>query len=254
MNPNRARASVSWLVLLLALLILADARPAAAGNIPELPGLESRVTAAANKPFRLPFADPPGPNTWLLGQTYGNTTGAYRQRKTTYGEGQGIHFGIDFSAPCKTPLVSIGDGTVLVVDEPWRYGSAPHNLLIEYPNGYVALYGHIFETPKLKVGQKVKAGEVVALSGDPDETCHSRPHLHLEIRDYSLGRAVNPVNLIDADWDSLAMTGQFGRGFEKDLDDPRRWQSLEDQPEIEFGRPLINDFTRAWPNSAGVDR
>ena len=27
--------------------------------------------------FGLPFADPPGPDTWLLGQPYGNTVGAF---------------------------------------------------------------------------------------------------------------------------------------------------------------------------------
>ncbi len=36
------------------------------------------------KPFGLPFADPPGPNTWYLGGGYGNTVGAYYQRDTTY--------------------------------------------------------------------------------------------------------------------------------------------------------------------------
>lgn len=32
----------------------------------------------AEKPFGLPFADPPGPSTWLFGQPYGNTVFAYR--------------------------------------------------------------------------------------------------------------------------------------------------------------------------------
>ena len=29
-------------------------------------------------PLILPFQEPPGIDTWLLGQAYGNTTGAYR--------------------------------------------------------------------------------------------------------------------------------------------------------------------------------
>ncbi len=47
-------------------------------------------------PFRLPFQDPPGPDTWLMGQAYGNTAGAYRQRASTYAAGQGLHFGVIF--------------------------------------------------------------------------------------------------------------------------------------------------------------
>ncbi|HEY6040603.1 MAG TPA: M23 family metallopeptidase [Anaerolineae bacterium] len=204
------------------------------------------------KPFHLPFLDPPGPGTWLLGQPYGNTTGAYRQRKTTYGQGQGIHFGIDLLAACKTPALALADGTVVGVDGP--FGSAPHNLMILFPNGYAALYGHLYERPRLQLGQPVKAGQFVALTGDPDETCYSRPHLHLEIRDSTFARAYNPIDFIDADWENLMVVSAVGRGFEKDLDSPRQWQYADDQPEIHFGFPLVNDFVHPWPPSQGTDR
>ncbi|PJF47145.1 MAG: M23 family metallopeptidase [Chloroflexi bacterium] len=196
--------------------------------------------------FGLPFAEPPGPDTWLLGQVYGNTTGAFARRREWYRAGQGIHFGIDFSARCGTPIVAIGDGVVLKVDAP-EHGSAPHNLLIAHPNGYVSLYGHLLERPPLRVGQRVRRGQVIGLTGDPDLTCNSRPHLHLEIRDRTLGRAFNAHRLIDADWDALMLVGAFGRGFQRDLDDPRKWQSVYDQPDIRFGRPLINEFRNTWP-------
>src|SRR5687768_1500549 len=61
--------------------------------------------APADPPFILPFMEPPGPDTWILGQPYGNTTGAYRQRFTTYRLAQGIHFGVDLTAPCGTEIV-----------------------------------------------------------------------------------------------------------------------------------------------------
>ncbi len=196
--------------------------------------------------FGLPFAEPPGLDTWLLGQVYGNSTGAFARRREWYRAGQGIHFGIDFSARCGTPVVAIGEGVVLKVDAP-EHGSLPHNLLIAHPNGYVSLYGHLLERPLLRVGQPVRRGEVIGLTGDPDLTCTSRPHLHLEIRDRTLSRAFNPHRLIAADWDALMLVGSFGRGFQRDLDDPRKWQSVWDQPDIRFGGPLINEFARTWP-------
>ena len=166
-------------------------------------------------PFRLPFQDPPGPGTWLLGQAYGNTAGAYRQRASAYSAGQGLHFGVD---------------------------------LIDHPNGYASFYGHLLETPELEVGQSVLAGQVVAKVGDPDETCTSRPHLHLEIRNAgAYNRAYNPLSLIAADWDSLSLVGPFGRGFARDLNDPRRWQNLYDQPETTFWGPRLNDYAAPWP-------
>ncbi len=196
--------------------------------------------------FGLPFNTPPGPDSWFLGQPYGNTTGAFARRYEWYSAGQGLHFGIDFSAKCGTPVVAIGDGTVLKVDAR-EHGSGPHNLLIAHPEGYTSLYGHLLERPPLRVGQQVKRGEVIALTGDPDVTCTSRPHLHLEIRDKSLRKAFNPHNLIAADWDALMLAGSFGRGFQRDLDDPRKWQSAWDQPDTAFGGPMANEFERTWP-------
>lgn len=214
------------------------------GSPGEMPALARQAETAT---FRLPFADPPGPSTWLLGQLYGNTTGAYRNRRAFYEAGQGIHFGIDLSARCGYPIVSVGDGVVTKVDE-LAHGSAPHNLMIDHPNGYASFYGHLLERPALQVGQAVKAGEVVAKVGDPDSTCTSRPHLHLEIRNTgAYNQAFNPVRLIDADWDALALVGSFGSGYARDLDDPRRWQNMVDQPDIHFWGPMLNNYDNPWP-------
>ena len=46
--------------------------------------LQAQSSQPPEHPFILPFRDPPGPDTWLLGQTYGNTVGAYFNRATTY--------------------------------------------------------------------------------------------------------------------------------------------------------------------------
>ncbi|MBI5876663.1 MAG: M23 family metallopeptidase [Chloroflexi bacterium] len=206
--------------------------------------------AAGEPPFGLPFADPPGPSTWLVGQAYGNTTGAYSARRSQYSRGQGVHFGVDLSAPCGTVVVAIGDGIVAGADGPW--GSLPHNLMIDHANGYSSMYGHLLEMPKLQRGQPVRKGQPVALTGDPDETCYSRPHLHLEIRSANYIHWYNPMVFINADWDSLALTGSFSRGFEKDLDNPRQWQTLLDQPEVDFNQPFLNEYARPWPPSPGT--
>lgn len=198
-------------------------------------------------PFGLPFAEPPGPSTWLLVQAYGNTTTAYRWRTLVYGAGQGLHFGVDFSAACGTPVVAIGDGVVVKVDA-MQHGAGPHNLMINHDNGLASFYGHLLEKPNLTIGQPVAQGDVVGLVGDPDLTCTSRPHLHLEIRrapDHRI--AYNPVPLIEADWDALALAGRFSSGFARSLDNPHQWQHLDDQPETVFGGPLLNDYANPWP-------
>jgi hypothetical protein len=198
------------------------------------------------RPFQLPFAEPPGPDTWLPAQPYGNTTGAYRQRFTTYGASGGIHFGVDLSAPCGTEAVAMADGIVFAVDGP--FGSPPHNLMIDHPQlGYASMYGHLLQAPNLLPGQVVKQGQVVALTGDTAETCYGRPHLHLEIRDLSHVTKYNPAMLINANWHNLNLIGSTSRDFARNLEEPRQWQSLYDQPEARTGGPIINDFAYVWP-------
>jgi hypothetical protein len=208
---------------------------------------QNEPSTQEERPFYLPFAEPSGPDTWLLAQPYGNTTGAYYRRHTLYGASGGIHFGLDLSAPCGTEILAIADGVVFAVDGP--FGSAPHNLMIDHPQlGYASMYGHLLEAPDLVPGQQVKQGEVVALVGDSEERCYRRPHLHLEIRDLKYhARKYNPATLVEADWDSLALTGSSGRDFMRDLAEPRKWQTLYDQPEAWTGGPIINDFEDTWP-------
>jgi murein DD-endopeptidase MepM/ murein hydrolase activator NlpD len=225
------------------LMLLIGVAVLLAGQLPQ-----AVARAEGQKPFILPFKDPPGPSTWLLGQAYGNTTGAYTQRDTTYAAVQGLHFGVDFSTPCGTALVAMADGVVFAADD-MKFGSAPHNLMIDHPDlGYATFYGHLLKRPDLQVGQQVKAGEVVALSGDPEgPACNGRPHLHLEIRDLRHVRKYNPILLVQADWDNLALVGSFSQGFERNLDNPRQWQYLDDQPETVIGGPLLNDYAHPWP-------
>lgn len=215
--------------------------------VPARPDIQAQTTMVDDDPpFSLPFTDPPGPDTWYLGQTYGNTTGAYRQRFTTYGASGGIHFGVDLIAPCGTEIRAIADGVVFAIDGP--FGSPPHNLMIDHPElGYASMYGHLLQVPDLRPGQAVKQGEVIALSGDSFETCDRRPHLHLEIRDLKHVRKYNPLPLIDANWNTLSLFGSFSGTFQRDMTDPRKWQSLYDQPEVYTGGPIVNDFETTWP-------
>jgi murein DD-endopeptidase MepM/ murein hydrolase activator NlpD len=58
--------------------------------------------------------------------------------------------------------------------------------------GYTTLYGHN-SSLKVKAGQQVKAGEVVALSGQTGYA--NGPHVHYEIR--MDGKPVDPMRFLD---------------------------------------------------------
>lgn len=202
----------------------------------------------AERPLILPFQDPPSIDTWLLGQAYGNTTGAYRFGDQWYSAGQGLHFGLDFSAPCGTPLVAVADGTVAFVDN-LNFGSAPHNVILRHDAlGLTTLYGHLQNRAPLTEGASIAQGDFVGYTGDPDGTCQSRPHLHLEIRSLDYRTALNPIDYIDANWNTLALIGSFSsRNFQMNLDNPSQWQTLDDQPDVAFGGRILNNYTAPFP-------
>ncbi len=204
----------------------------------------SRIAQAAQQ-FSLPFAASPGPDTWLLGQVYGNTVGAFRRRNSDYRAGQGIHFGLDFSAPCGTPVVAIADAVVAEIDGP--HGSPPHNVVLNHAGNLASLYGHLLKRSALRVGSRIKRGELLGFSGDSRFSCHDAPHLHLEIRDQSHQRFFNPIPYIRADWDSLMLTNVFVRNFQRDLKNPRRWQTITEQPNAIRGGRLLNNYALSWP-------
>lgn len=219
-----------------------------------LPGLlglliaPQALHAQNDKPFIFPVAAPPGPSTWTFGQPYGNTTGAFNFGTAWYSAGQGLHFGIDVSMPCGTPLIAMADGTVAFVDN-MSFGSGPHNLLVRHEAaGLIVLYGHLLDRPAVTEGQLVTQGQIIAQSGTPDNTCDSRPHLHLEIRSLDYGTTYNPIDYINANWHSLAIVGSFNSTtFQGDMDNPRRWMALDDQPEVRFGGRRLNDYLAPWP-------
>lgn len=203
----------------------------------------------SGKPLIMPVAGEAGPSTWLLGQGYGNTVGAFLRGKDWYEAGQQLHFGIDLSMQCGTPLVAVADGTVGYVDD-MGFGSGPHNLILNHPQlGLTTLYGHLLSTPTLEQGEQVKQGDVVGLSGDPDETCDSRPHLHFEVRSLNYLTTYNPVETIAANWHELTAIGSFSYPmFEQDLDNAAQWMRIDDQPDVNFWGRALNDYAAPYPD------
>jgi murein DD-endopeptidase MepM/ murein hydrolase activator NlpD len=205
-------------------------------------------TGTRAKPYCLPFATAPGPSTWYVAQWYGVTTGGYRGRSSTYAQGQGIHFGIDFATACGTEAVAVAAGRVIAVDG--NFGSPPHNVVLQLFDGNIAMYGHLVErTRHVAEGQTVEPGQVVGNTGDSiaPYNCTRNPHLHLEIRKQGRAVATNPVPYFDANWDDLSLGVWPGPRFERDLDNPRRYQFLDDQPDITFGGPILTNFPHPWP-------
>ncbi|HEY8401444.1 MAG TPA: M23 family metallopeptidase [Cytophagaceae bacterium] len=98
-----------------------------------------------------------------------------------------MHTGCDFSAPRGTPVYATGDGIVKKVNT--NLGGYGKEIEIDHGFGYVTKYAHLDQF-KVRVGQKVKRGEMIGYTGNTGSS--TAPHLHYEVI-YN-GTKVNPVH------------------------------------------------------------
>ena len=99
------------------------------------------------------------------------------------------HYGVDIVLKEKTPIKAVYDGIVLFSEWTLNYG---YTVVIFHKNELISTYKHN-ESVKVKIGDFVQTGEVIALSGNTGELT-SGPHLHLELWD--LQGPLNPQDLI----------------------------------------------------------
>ncbi len=86
------------------------------------------------------------------------------------------HNGVDYAAKRNTPVKASGDGVISFMGRQSGYG---RTVEIKHGGNIKTLYAHLerFNT-KLKVGSKVKQGEIIAFVGDSGQA--TGPHLHFE--------------------------------------------------------------------------
>lgn len=86
------------------------------------------------------------------------------------------HTGIDLAAPFGTPIRAVAAGRVIYSDPHGGYGNF---VVIKHKNRVTTHYGHCQQL-KVKAGQAVKAGQIIATVGSTGVS--TGPHLHFEIR------------------------------------------------------------------------
>lgn len=105
-----------------------------------------------------------------------------------------MHHGIDFTAPEGTAIQATGNGVVVKIES--RKTGYGKSILIDHGYGYKTLYGHL-KSVSVKVGQRVKKGELLGLVGSTGTS--TAPHCHYEVRKNNV-----PVNPIDYCLDGLS--------------------------------------------------
>jgi murein DD-endopeptidase len=95
------------------------------------------------------------------------------------------HNGVDFAVSRGTPVLSVGDGEVVIA----KYsGSAGNYIAIRHGRQYRTAYMHL-DKILVKQGQQVKQGDTIGLSGNTGRS--TGPHLHFEL--HINNKPVNPL-------------------------------------------------------------
>lgn len=95
------------------------------------------------------------------------------------------HNGVDFAVSRGTPVLSVGNGEVVIA----KYsGSAGNYIAIRHGRQYMTTYMHL-DKILVKQGQQVKQGDKIGLSGNTGRS--TGPHLHFEL--HINNKPVNPL-------------------------------------------------------------
>jgi murein DD-endopeptidase MepM/ murein hydrolase activator NlpD len=121
------------------------------------------------------------PNSWPV---KGAITSHYGNRADPFSGDAELHLGLDISALFNAQIHAPADGIVLYSERKAAYGNL---IILDHGNGLTTRYGHL-SRPLVKVGQKVKRGDLIGLVGATGRT--TAPHLHYEVRQND--RPVNP--------------------------------------------------------------
>jgi len=108
-------------------------------------------------------------------------------------KGWKYHYGVDMAALKGTPVKAAATGIVL--ESYWHNGYG-NCIIVAHNRKYKTRYAHL-NTRKVRVGQKVKKGEVIGTVGDTGlvrKSGRDASHLHFEV--YAFGRHINPLSVL----------------------------------------------------------
>lgn len=131
--------------------------------------------------------------------------------KITYNEspahkGQ-LKYAVDFIIPERTPIFASLNGIVVDVKQDSNISNPNKNydkfgnyIEIKHKNGEYSIYEHIIQNGSLvKVGDKVKTGQLIGYSGKTGWIAHLGPHLHFDVHRY-IGSGSEDYKTLEIRW------------------------------------------------------
>ena len=117
-------------------------------------------------------------------------TGVYGSQRILNGKPRRPHYGIDFHAPEGTPVKSMMDGVVTLVENDMYFTGG--RIIFDHGHGISTLYMHMKDI-NVKKGQKVKKGEIVGTLGQSGRA--TGPHLDIRLNWFDV--KLDPASILN---------------------------------------------------------
>src|SRR6478672_5272853 len=150
------------------------------------------VIAAADAAKKQAFAATDTNSLWsgaFERPTDTETSGVFGSARVYNGKKKSQHLGLDFRASTGTPVHATNAGTVILARPLYFEGNC---VMLDHGQGLITVYMHLSEF-KVKEGDKVAAGQLIALSGGTGRS--TGPHLHFAVR--WRGEYLDPRTLLE---------------------------------------------------------
>ena len=120
----------------------------------------------------------------------GIISGVYGSQRILNGKPRRPHYGIDFHAPEGTPVIAMMDGVVTLAENDMYFTGG--TIIFDHGHGISTLYMHMKDI-NVKVGQKVKKGQIVGTLGQSGRA--TGPHLDIRLNWFDL--KLDPASILN---------------------------------------------------------
>ena len=117
-------------------------------------------------------------------------TGVYGSQRILNGKPRRPHYGIDFHAPEGTPVKAMMDGEVTLAEDDMYFTGG--TIIFDHGHGVSTLYMHMKDI-NVKVGQKIKQGQIVGTLGQSGRA--TGPHLDIRLNWFDV--KLDPASILN---------------------------------------------------------
>ena len=153
-------------------------------------------------------------DTWFIYGWFGSIEAITKPYNIKYPRWENRHNGIDFAGREGLDIISASEGVVVLAGN-----SIGNTVMVHAEKNYYITYGHLLDI-SVKVGDMIQTGDIIGHLGSSGTI---NPHLHFQVDKIEENQktAINPMSLIDTDWNKIITPNADANRFYAGPDNPK---------------------------------